>query len=185
MSANHLPERSAARSPAIWVALLVAAAAATGSLWLTLSMGLKACPLCVYQRSLILAALAILALGMALRGLDSSALGVLALVPAAAGFGVGLFHNYLEQTKVLECPNGIAGYGTAPQQALAAEAVLLLPLLLASVRRVIPTIAALLLGGGIVAALILSGPPLPKPTPPKEPFDMCRPVYVAPAPEAK
>jgi disulfide bond formation protein DsbB len=185
MSTNPLPERTPARSLAIWAALLVAVAAASGSLWLTLGMSLKACPLCLYQRCFILAAVAILALGLALRGLESSALGVLALVPAVAGFGVGLFHNYLEQTKVLECPSGIGGYGTAPQQALAAEAALMLPLLIASVRRMIPTITALLLGGAIAAALILSGPPLPKPTPPKDPFDMCRPVYAAPAPETK
>jgi len=185
MSRNPLPERTAARSLAIWAALLVAVAAASGSLWLTLGMNLKACPLCLYQRCFILGALAILALGMGLRGLDSSALGVLALIPAFAGFSVGLFHNYLEQTKVLECPNGIAGYGTAPQQAFAAEALLLLPLLIASVRRVIPTFTALLLGSGIATALILSGPPLPKPSPPKDPFDICRPVYVAPEPEAK
>ncbi len=129
--------------------------------------------------------MAVLLLGLALRGQDGWGLAVLALAPSVAGLGVGLFHCYLEYTKVLECPAGIAGYGTAPQQALAAEAVLVIFLLFAGRQRAGMALLALILGGAVAAALITSGPPLPKPAPPKDPFDMCRPVYVAPSGENK
>ena len=40
----------------IWAPLLVALLAVTGSLWLSIGMKLKACPLCFYQRTFVMGA---------------------------------------------------------------------------------------------------------------------------------
>src|SRR5260370_4421927 len=112
MNGPETSTRSASPSFAIWLALLAAAAASAGSLWLSLGMGMKACPLCLYQRSCVFAALAVLLLGLALRSQDGSGLAVLALAPSDPGFGVGPFHCYLEYTNVLESPSAVSGYGS-------------------------------------------------------------------------
>src|SRR5437763_499592 len=79
----------------------------------------------------------------------------------AAAVGVGAFHNYLEYTHQLECPAGIANVGTAPQQALVAEVVVLLILLMASLPRFFPAVLSVGLGAVLAALLIQSAPKLP------------------------
>jgi len=82
-------------------------------------LGLKACPLCFYQRSFLMATASVLAVGLVSRGLSTSTLGLLALPLATCGLAVAGFHEFLERTGKLECPAGIFGLGTAPQQSLA------------------------------------------------------------------
>ncbi|RLT06444.1 MAG: disulfide bond formation protein B [Planctomycetota bacterium] len=177
------------RSSAIQIAVVGAA----GSVFLSVGQGLKACPLCFYQRSFVMAVLAVLALG---RFLERSRPGLICLlsVPLAwAGLGVAVFHYYLVATKVLECPQGLFGFGTAPAQSL-----MLFNFLASDVsvgawygrhesprQRATTQIAAVLLGFVLAVACVKSAPPLPKVPaaaydPVKDPLDTCRRPFRAP-----
>jgi disulfide bond formation protein DsbB len=163
------------------VALLVALTAVVGSLWLSLGMELRACPLCFYQRSFVMAAAALLLMALFTESRGSASVSVLALPLAAAGLGVAGFHVFLEASGRLECPHGLSGRLTAPQESLAAHLLLFLILGLASIRR--PTmVLGLLLGSLIAWGSVVSAPKLPpvplKPYPP-DPIDTCRPPYRA------
>jgi disulfide bond formation protein DsbB len=147
-----------------WVALLLAAVATAGSLYLSMGLGLDACPFCFYQRSF--------------------AMAVLALPLAAAGLGVAVFHIRAEAMGKLECPLGILDLGSAPQQSLAALGLLTVVLLLdAGSRRIgggwLAGAAGLVLGALLAAGCIVSSP---KPKVPDKPYDgppkVCRPPYV-------
>jgi disulfide bond formation protein DsbB len=157
-----------------------------GSLFLSLGMGLKACPLCFYQRAFALSVAAVLT--VALVGRLRESVGLLALPLATAGLGVASFHVWLEANGRLECPPGIAGLGSAPQQSLAAF-VLLFALLLGGVRRnrdgrplgLWDGVAALVVGCVAAVASCVANPPLPSPPakPYDQPADVCRPPYPA------
>ena len=131
MSSPVDPSGTFSREPSstLWMAMFVALAALAGSLYLSIGMGLKACPLCYYQRTFIMSAVAVLVMGMFIRELRPSALSALSLPLAAAGLFIASWHEYLEITGALECPAGVLAIGTAPQQSLAA--LLLLTVLLA------------------------------------------------------
>src|SRR5690242_8659304 len=107
-SSEHLPCRVLT-----WAALAVAAAALAGSLYLSMGMALRACPLCFYQRTFVMSLVAVLGMGLATR-LAPATLALLSLPLAVAGFGVALFHVFLEITGTLVCPAGVLGLGTAP-----------------------------------------------------------------------
>jgi disulfide bond formation protein DsbB len=169
-----------------YAALVVAAAGVAGSLFLSLGMELKACPLCFYQRAFAMSVLGVLAVGLVARGGLVGRLSLLALAPAVSGLGVAIFHVYLEMVGKLECPQGVFGWGTAPKQSLGVFAVLV-GLLIADVLRGVRlnavhwpgTAAAVALGGLLAVASCTSNPPMP--SPPKEPYakspDSCRPPY--------
>jgi disulfide bond formation protein DsbB len=170
-----------------WTALLVAVAGATGSLFLSLGLGLQACPLCFYQRAFVLAVVGVLGVGL-LAGADR--VGLLALAPAAAGLGVAAYHVGLELGGRLECPPGVLGLGTAPQQSLALFALLVGLLALDALRG--PAIrpdawtclaGAVGLGALLAVASCVANPPV-RPPPPEvyaRPPEVCRPP---PAPGA-
>ncbi len=169
-----------------WFACLFALATAAGSVYLSVGMGLKACPLCFYQRTFVFAVFGVMLVGL-LVGTPRSGLSLLCLPLAVGGLGVAGFHVFLELNGTLECPKGILGVGTAPQQSLAALAVLTVLLGLAVVtggtemRDALPALAGTVLLGALFAvAAIISAPPLPAPKPPTGPFDMCRPPYSSP-----
>ncbi len=186
------PAPAAPRSVSILTCLcaVVAAVGVAGSLYLSIGMGLKACPLCFYQRAFAMASLAILVVGPFPRGtLAAPARALLALVPAAAGLGVAAFHVSLELRDVLECPKSIAEILTAPKQSLAFFVVLVTALCGAASRRsrfgAGRLLLAFVLGCLLSWGSIASAPPLPAaPTsayPSDKPFDMCRPPYVTPS----
>ena len=173
-----------------WAATGLALVGTAGSLYLSLGMALKPCPLCFYQRTLVMAVLAVLVLGR-LVGPSSAGLACLLSLPLAAG-GVAIagFHEWLVLTKALECPKALLGWGTAPEQSLALFAMLTLACAAGSragrgesVRQRAPLIvAALLLGLALAWGCIASAPPLPpspaKPYDPQsQPLDMCRPPF--------
>ncbi|HUY90597.1 MAG TPA: disulfide bond formation protein B [Pirellulales bacterium] len=171
-------------------ALSLAVIAASGSVYLSLGLGLKACPLCFYQRSFALAAVLVLAMQLSLEGLRSAHACLVSLPLAASGLGVAAFHVYLVQIGKLECPPALLGWGDGPLQSLAVFGALTLVCLAGacSARRTdgggsLPAIvAALLLGAAAAWASIASAPSLPPaPTQPydavKQPFDMCRPPF--------
>src|SRR3989442_809019 len=74
------------------VALVLAAVAVAGSLWLSLGMNLKPCPLCYYQRTFALAALGVLAVGLVAKIIPSNIVSLLALPVALGGLTVAGWH---------------------------------------------------------------------------------------------
>jgi disulfide bond formation protein DsbB len=164
-----------------WFSVTVSAVAVAGSLWLSVGMNLKACPLCLYQRSFIIGAFAVVIMGR-LASVRQS--GLLALPLAVGAVTIAAWHCWLESTGKLECPKGILGYGSAPQQAAAAQVLVLVALLLEALasKRWIASVAAIVLGVGLGWGCIKSAPPMPPA--PKQPYpstpDVCRPPFTAP-----
>ncbi len=164
------------------LALLFAAVACAGSLYLSLGLGLKACPLCFYQRTFAFALVAVLAVGLSM-GMEGK-LNLLALPLALGGLGVAAFHVYLVTVGKLECPAGIGGIGTAPHQALAAFVLVLLPILYglfvespSECLKPLPLLVAVAVGGAAVYGSISANPPAMKATAPLgdgEKLETCR-----------
>ena len=158
-----------------WLALVLAVAMVAGSLHMSLGMGLKACPLCIYERSFAMGAATVLLLGITGVAAASPGLASLLALPLAiAGLGVAAFHVRLEMTGVLLCPKGVFGLGNGPEQSLAGF-LLLTGLLVAGARpssspeggarRALGLATAILLGAALAFACIASAPPLPPPSP--------------------
>jgi disulfide bond formation protein DsbB len=181
------------------LATAVAAAMVAGSLFMSLGMGLKACPLCIYERTFVMGAAAVLILGVTgVAGGAPGLPGLLALPLAIGGMGVAAFHVHLEATGILLCPQGILGLGNAPQQSLAGFIVLTGVLGACArassaeaggARRVLGLCAAVLLGAALAFGAIASAPPLPPPSPKYGPDGAriiagCEPAGGAPAPGA-
>jgi disulfide bond formation protein DsbB len=175
-----------------WAAFFTALLALTGSLLLSWQLNLKACPLCLYQRTFVMGVVGLMCVGLCVGGLRPGLLSLLALPLACGGLAVAGFHMYLVQTGVLECPQGLFDLGLAPLQSLIILA-LLTGLLLTDIIRsgsaghfswlaiLTPAILGVLLG----FAAIRSAPPLPPvpsagyPKPVNE--DGCRPVFRQPS----
>jgi disulfide bond formation protein DsbB len=159
-----------------WERLALAAAVVTlaGSLYLSMGMGLNACPLCFYQRTFIMAVVSVLGVGTVLRlPLAPGTLSLLSLPLAVAGLGVAFAHSNLVWTDVLACPKGLFRLGAAPYQSLAAYLGVTALLLPGALRRGLAAAAAVprvmglaALGLALTAFSILSSPKLPpyKPT---------------------
>lgn len=163
--------------------LVIAALALIGSLWLSVGMGLKACPLCLYQRTFVMGVVAVLGIGVLTGPGHRNVLNLLALPLAVAGFGVAAFHVFLELTGKLECPGGVMAIGTAPQQSLAVQTVILVLVFVGAARSnhaCLPSsVGAVLMGLLLAGGSVVSAPPMP-PVPTKayeQPLDMCRPPY--------
>ncbi len=192
MSTSPTPEFEPTRGPGaisaagIGVSLLVALVALAGSLWLSIGMKLKACPLCFYQRTFVMAVVAVLVIGLLSGRRHWGMLNLLALPLAVAGFAVAGFHVYLEGGGKLECPAGVLGVGTAPQQSLAVLTVLLVVVAVGVARSgraegqpTVAALAAVVLGLLLGWAAVASSPPMP-PAPKQAyttPLDICRPPY--------
>jgi disulfide bond formation protein DsbB len=176
-------------------ALVVSAVGTAGTLGLSLVLGLRACPLCFYQRTAVMGVLALLLLGLATDRARAAWLCLLALPLSAAGLGIAGFHQYLVYNGTLECPAGFFGWGSAPAQSLAMFVVLTLALAcgaaagcLASGCRggsAVALLGALLLGAAMAWGCVASSPPIPKPPdkpydPINEPLIICRPPYRGP-----
>ena len=141
-----------------WTATLVSLAALAGSLYLTIGMGLKACPLCYYQRTFVMAVVAILVAGLFIKDLRPSVATLLSLPLAVAALAVAGYHEYLAQTGALECPHGLLGVGTAPEQSLAVLALLTILLIADQLRQQALTaiFASVVLGGLLAFSGIMS-----------------------------
>jgi len=100
------------------VSLALAGVAATGSIYLSLALGLKARPLCFYQRSFAIAVLVVLGMLIWLEGLRSTRACLVTLPLAVSGLGVAAFHVYLVRNGKLECPPALFGWGDGPFQSL-------------------------------------------------------------------
>lgn len=175
------------------LALLAAAAAAGGSLYLSLELGRQACALCGYERAFAFGLVGVLLTGLLAFRDTPARVCLLGLPLAIAGAGVAGYHVYLGFTDwprvgenwYLACPPGIEGYGTAPQQSLAAFGVALFFLTIGAVGEVTVSrhggaalVAALALGGGAAVGSLAGNAPLPDPKPadPGKALDTCRPT---------
>ena len=163
-------------------ALFMAAVGVLGSLHLSLGMDppLKACPLCYYQRSFIMATAAILLLGMILPGVPAAAVTVFALAPAFAGAYIAGQHAWMVSQGDLECPMGVTGRLVAPVESLIVFALLMIFLLGDLYHRgtyIVQGAGALLLGYLFATTGIRATSPMPMPTTPygeKDVLDICR-----------
>lgn len=166
--------------PLALLATLLSVAATAGSLWLSIGMKLKACPLCFYQRTFVMSVAGVMVVGLLAR-VARGALCLLAVPAAAAGFGIAAFHVWLELSGKLECPAGLMGLGSAPQQSAALLGLLFVVVVAGSWRAVESgaVAGAILLGALMAWGSVASAPPLP-PSPTKAyetPMEMCRPPY--------
>jgi disulfide bond formation protein DsbB len=195
MSASTMPNRDVRHEPisssvapalAVWAPLLVALVALAGSLWLSIGMKLKACPFCFYQRTFVMGVVAVLGVGLLTGQRHRAVLNLLALPLVVGALGVAAFHVYLELTGKLECPAGVLGISTAPQQSLAVLIVLLLLVAVGVVRsgkvgepHPAAAGAAVVLGLLLAWGAVASSPPMP-PAPTQAyttPLDTCRPPF--------
>src|SRR5262245_55179584 len=170
-------------------AFAAALAALAGSLYLSLGMGLEACLLCFYQRTFVMGVVGVLGMGLLTAARRTGFPSLLALPLAAGGLGVAVFHAYAEAQGRMECPAGIFGLGSAPQQSLAALSAVFLLVTVDAVGgpkrgafgRPMPLVAVLL-GVLFAYAGIKSVPPPPKLDPKaySEPPRGCRPPYTPP-----
>ena len=168
---NPAPPAVGAAPSSAWEgsALLAAGLALAGSLYLSMGMGLNACPLCFYQRTFLMAVAGVLGVGSALRlAAPAGTLSLLALPLALAGLGVALVHNFLVWSGVLVCPGGLCGLGAAPLQSLVAYLIVTALLLPGALRRQVSIPAPALRAVGLAALgtafavfAVLSSPPLP------------------------
>jgi disulfide bond formation protein DsbB len=173
---------SDSRPPFSTIAALIAAAVSVaGSLYLTLGLGLIACPLCFYQRTFAFAVLGVLVLGVFTRARETPYVNLMALVPTVAGGIVAAFHTYLDMSGKLVCPKGILDIGSTAQQSLASFLLILaclIPGLVFDVRKRGVSVAAVILGvalgAGSAYGCIVSSPAPSMPPPEKRPL-MCHP----------
>lgn len=176
-------------SSRIWdlMALVVSLVALIGSLYLSMGMNLKACPLCLYERTFMMGVFGVFLIGsVRSRDVAPGLLAALSLPLAIGGLGVAGFHVYLELTEVLECPAGVFEVGSAPQQSLAAFIIVSVLAGIGLARSCKGTwlatcIGTVILGALFAGAAIKSAPPLPKaPTEPyTKPMEGCRPMFHA------
>jgi hypothetical protein len=156
---------------------------------INLGRDLQPCALCYYQRTFAFGTLGVLLIGLFTRARRTGAIGVIALPLAIGGLGIAGWHAYLEYTHVLECPKGLQEIGTAPQQSLAAFAVLTLLLLIDTLRNTsgghfgaFTILLAIVLGGAFAYGCIRTAEKLapPRTTPYDEatdPLVKCRRPY--------
>lgn len=163
------------------LALLMAVAGTAGSLFLSLGMGLVACPLCFYQRTFLMGVVGVLAVGLlGTRNINPSMFSLLSLPLAVGGLGVAVVHINLEITRKLECPAGVFNLGTAPQQSLAlfllVTALLLVDILRPQEKRppMMGGMLAIILGFAFSFGCLVSAPK-PNPNPDyTQPLNTCR-----------
>lgn len=194
-SFEHSSESSSMKCAAkcLVIAIAIAVIGTVGSVYLSMGLGLKACPLCFYQRSFVMAALAVLALGRFLERLRPGLICLLSVPLAWAGLGVAAFHEYLVLSSVLECPPALFGIGTAPAQSLAVFIALAIAVTGGAWcgrqesprQRSCTLFVAVMLGAVMEGACVKSAPPLPPVPaaaydPVKQPLDTCRRPFIAP-----
>jgi len=186
MHVEHQLPTPASGGGRVWTVFLLACIAVAGSLYLSLGMKLKACPLCFYQRSFAMGTAAVLLIGMLAGRSHRGVLLPLVVPMVIGGLGVAIFHVCLEFGGKLECPSGVWGLGSAPMQSLAIYIVLTLAVAegIQQSRRLGERVGLISLLGVVLGVLLAWGsiasvPPMP-PTPTKaydSPPDICRPPY--------
>ncbi len=164
----------------LWMPLAfgVAVVGVLGSLYLSLGMDLKACPLCFYQRAFIMSAASILGFGLFMPDLPRGVLTPLALATAMAGGCVAAWHTYLVANGTLECPAGATRVLLAPHESLAIYLLLVAILLvdLVQFRRYLMLGIGAVLVGYVFASSSIRATPAKMTDPPPADLDGCRKV---------
>ena len=131
---------------------------------------------------------AVLVMGTVTGG-RQAALLTLVLPMIVGGLGVAGFHVYLEIVGKLECPKGVLGLGTAPQQSLASFVAMsaaatcgLIQSRPHSLASIVALLAAIVIGVLMAVGSIASAPPLPSvPVNAHDgPFETCRRPFPGP-----
>lgn len=158
-------------------------------LYLSLGLKLIACPLCIYQRSFIMAVFGLLTVGWLFARHSLPLISALSIPLVFTGLGVAAYHEYLVVNGTIECPLGFLGVGSLPAQSLMLFVILAAtsitgvwsPKLEIKTPRAIVAGLAAVLGLLLAWASVAGSPPIPVRTKPydpeKEPFNNCRPVY--------
>ena len=163
--------------------MFIAVVGVLGSLHLSLSMDLKACPVCYYQRAFMMSVAAILTFGLFLPGVPTAAQTVFALAPAFAGTAIATLHTYLVTSGDMECPAGITDMLVAPAESLLVYVMLMVCLLgdLFHQRKyVMQGLGAMLLGFVFYTTCTRAVPKMDPPTAPydsSKALDTCRKAY--------
>jgi hypothetical protein len=171
-----------------WLATAVAIAGVGGSLYLSINRGLRACPLCLYERAFLMGVVGVLVTGLLFKGVPKGFLSVLALPMAVAGLVIIILHVRLEANGTIECPSGFGGFGSVPQQALGVFVLLLVLLVIDDLKEhfAVRSFFAAALGGLLAYGAILSGPKLADAPPGGYTVDLhddgCRKPYTPPIP---
>jgi hypothetical protein len=150
-----------------WLATAIAIAGIGGSFYLSIDRGLRACPLCLYERGFLMGIVGVLVTGVLFKGVPKGFLSVLALPMAVGGLVTIILHVRLEANGTIECPSGFGGFGSVPQQALGVFALLLVLLVIDDLKEhfAVRSFFAAALGGLLAYGAIRSGPPLGEPPP--------------------
>jgi disulfide bond formation protein DsbB len=101
------PRREVVSTFWTWVALLFVLIGVAGSLYMSMGLGLIACPLCFYQRTLAMAVAAVLLVGLLAGPRRSGFLSLVTLPLTVGALGIAGIHVYKEFDNVLECPDGV------------------------------------------------------------------------------
>ena len=161
------------------IALAIAVLGTIGSLYLSIGLGLKACPLCFYQRTFMMAIVAVLGVGLWVDRSQANLLCLLCIPLAIAGLGVAAFHQSLVLADKLECPNGLFGLGTAPLQSSVIFAILVSMVFGGAIPRIVALVGGVCLGLALAWGCIASAPPMPPApaAPYDQPLEICRPPF--------
>jgi disulfide bond formation protein DsbB len=175
----------------ILAAFVVALVAMAGSLWLSIGMHLKACPLCYYQRTFVMAAVGVLGIGLLTGAHRYGLLSLLALPAVAGGLGVAVWHEYLRATGAMDCPRGMFGFSKTTHESLAVLALLFVLLVIDALRsRGQKIVVWSATAGALVLGVLLTIGAVQSATPPpgdyKLPLDQdgCRKPQVLVVPES-
>jgi hypothetical protein len=179
---------------ALRLMILLSAIGVGGCLYLSLGMGLVACPLCIYQRSFIMAVFAVALVGFLAASDRPGITSLLALPLAVAGLGVAGYHESLIMNGTIECPAGVFGIGSLPTQSFVLFLCLSVLAMVGAVKsgteegeaaapkpRPILAVVAIVVGVLLAVGSVVGAPPIPVRKTPYDPakdvFNNCRPVY--------
>ena len=99
-------------------ATIAAFAAVAGSVYLSMGLGLIACPICLYQRGFAMATFGILVVGLATKARESGYVNLFAFLPTVIGGLVAAVHSFLHLGGAQVCPKGLFGIGHTPEQSV-------------------------------------------------------------------
>lgn len=165
-----------------WLAWMASIAALGASLGMSLYLKLNACPFCLYERIFVMGVVAIYTVGLLFHQRRGERLGLLALPLAIAALATIARHEYMEYSKLLECPKGYFGLGTTAQQAAVGLAIMTLFVLADAFRwmRGMSLVSGfvLVIGAGCLGVILsyaaLQSSPPPQTPDYSKPFEMCR-----------
>lgn len=170
----------------LYAALIAAVAAVAGSLYLSMGLGLVACPICGYQRGFAMAVLVILVLGLTTKARDSGFVNLFAFVPTVIGGMIAAYHSFSHLSGLQICPKGLFGIGHTPEQSVVSF-VLILGCLLPGLAydivhqriKIAAVLWSFLLGAMLAYLCIAASPGVPTPSKPTE-LECYAPIKDAP-----